>query len=586
MVKQNSSDENSQSQQYSQGHGSDLDITRASLRIESLQTYAIISSIIMGSSIGLFGIGMEADNNGLTDNGNVRTLWQNLLLTLFYYSSSLSVISSSISTVTFMLCALYFSTALGMGADESFAEFDKSTSQKRKHAFIAFIASIFSFMSSFVVMVFFHVSNRFSDKLVTITLENVLPFSLLFLTVWAFIEFRDIVRMATKQIFNPLIIKPDKISVRRAEMRLINHRHNIKYSYESLQESLQDSSEGEDLAQLTSNTEKSSTPDLSDSCVSIVLDRRSTASFSFGELNQNLQSKPEVESSDPHNPTCAEDCIARRILASSNLEKLTPASQVQNRNPPVLSESCNSIVIDVNTAITACGETTKNLRPTQEYNSFDLLNPKIVQNSIKEGTFASADLSELASNGQLKSRMEFHLKNSKQLPLDKIYPQSRSVSFSDNLSEASLKDLPEYDNDKGALKSETKTHESVIANFNEREKRYKYHTGLRNNQSQILLQEKQQFNTEQPMLIKSSKTKNKLLHNHLDVDNGTVQKQAIYYNNAVLDAYLTNQVHTHHDNKKYCNLGEILAKDNLLTKAHKEDEDEQFETCSCLENFP
>mmetsp|Transcript_19919 Transcript_19919/g.22944 ORF Transcript_19919/g.22944 Transcript_19919/m.22944 type:complete len:134 (-) Transcript_19919:310-711(-) len=119
-----------------------------------------------------------------------------------------------------MLCALYLSTALGIGADESFAEFDKSTSKKRKHAFIAFAGSIFSFMSSFVVMVCLAVSNRFNDKIITITLENILPFLLMLLTVWAFFEFRDIVLLATEQIFNPWKVKPNIRRSALAETRL------------------------------------------------------------------------------------------------------------------------------------------------------------------------------------------------------------------------------------------------------------------------------------------------------------------------------------------------------------------------------
>jgi len=175
-------------------------------------------------------------------------------------------------------------------------------------------------------------------------------------------------------------------------------------------------------------------------CDSAVLDRRNTRSTTYGEPTQNLRSKSEVNSSYPSSPTYADDCFARSSLASTILENLAPTNQVQNRTPPNLSnlsDSCYSIDLYANAANTSCGETIGNLQSTPEFNSFDLPNPNNVQDCVKQGTYAYTNLGHLASTGQLKRGIDFYLMNYKLLPLHRIGPQSRSVSFSDNLSETS-----------------------------------------------------------------------------------------------------------------------------------------------------
>merc|ERR1711971_1462084 len=107
----------------------------------------MVSSIIMGSSLGLFGVGVYFDYD--TNFEEDYTSWQRMIQILFYYCISISLFSSCHTTITFTLCALYCCSSLATGGDEYFIAFERSTGLQRKNGFLSFVASIVFFMSSF-----------------------------------------------------------------------------------------------------------------------------------------------------------------------------------------------------------------------------------------------------------------------------------------------------------------------------------------------------------------------------------------------------------------------------------------------------
>jgi hypothetical protein len=79
---------------------------------------------------------------------------ENAVIALFYTSSTVSLLSSLYVTLVFSLVGLYSKTALGLSKDAQYLKFIDATRRQRNYAYDAFLLSIASFQSSFVMTLF------------------------------------------------------------------------------------------------------------------------------------------------------------------------------------------------------------------------------------------------------------------------------------------------------------------------------------------------------------------------------------------------------------------------------------------------
>ena len=192
-----------------------VNLERASLRVESMQTYAVVSSIIMGSNISMLSLN---DNIGLDDEDFDVPLIDKIAIYMLLGLQAISLVASSYTTVVFTLMALYYSTSLGLGGDECYEAFDAETKTMRMRAFYSFIASLSTLMLSFVPCAYLYVHG--SKGIVMATFLAVL-------IMISFHDFKKVIDSAGRTIFNPLFQPNSHVSV-RASMRRLSSAGNTR----------------------------------------------------------------------------------------------------------------------------------------------------------------------------------------------------------------------------------------------------------------------------------------------------------------------------------------------------------------------
>lgn len=202
-------------QQY---HGGELltdgvNLERAGLRVESMQTYGIVSSIVMGSSIGLLDLAISFKHpNDDNDADEMVSTMKSTAASLFVVIQFLSLLCSAYTTVIFTLMALYYSTSLGMGADECYQAFDTETKAMRIRAFIAFVASIVLLMSSFAICIYL-----FFDGIKGLVMTAIYAI----LVSLAVYDFSRVIKSAGRYIFEPLTKPKSTLEKLASERRLV-----------------------------------------------------------------------------------------------------------------------------------------------------------------------------------------------------------------------------------------------------------------------------------------------------------------------------------------------------------------------------
>jgi hypothetical protein len=121
-------------------------LDRVKIRLEGLGTYAMISALLIGGMLGLFFNTPKTIIEG--------RILENAVIALFYASSTVSLLSSLYVTLVFSLVGLYSKTALGLSKDAQYLKFIDATRRQRNYAYDAFLLSIASFQSSFVMTLF------------------------------------------------------------------------------------------------------------------------------------------------------------------------------------------------------------------------------------------------------------------------------------------------------------------------------------------------------------------------------------------------------------------------------------------------
>lgn len=129
-----------------------IDLTRIGMRLSAMSSYALISSLLMGSGLYLFAITPLKVGDLTKPNQKL----ERRAIALFTVCVALSITASLHTVVIFNVMNLYANTALGMGMDGAFVNFWEAPSMRtlRKTAFFTFTAAIQSFKLSFALSVF------------------------------------------------------------------------------------------------------------------------------------------------------------------------------------------------------------------------------------------------------------------------------------------------------------------------------------------------------------------------------------------------------------------------------------------------
>lgn len=117
-----------------------LDVTRARIRLEGLNTYGVVSALVMNASLRLF-----TATNVKLDDGR----FDKYIGTFFLLGLTGCVLCGAYTTVVFTLIQLYAKTSLGMSMDERYETFFRATQPYRVCGFRTFLACLCSFCGSF-----------------------------------------------------------------------------------------------------------------------------------------------------------------------------------------------------------------------------------------------------------------------------------------------------------------------------------------------------------------------------------------------------------------------------------------------------
>jgi hypothetical protein len=127
-----------------------LDLAHIKVILEGFHAYGVVTTLMLNAALRLFSSTPKA-KEGLVKGESVNNAAK-LLFTAFIL---LSVISGLYTTVVFSLIGMYSKTALGLDKDvNTLNAFFSSTQSIRDNAYHAFILSVLSFNSSFVLSLF------------------------------------------------------------------------------------------------------------------------------------------------------------------------------------------------------------------------------------------------------------------------------------------------------------------------------------------------------------------------------------------------------------------------------------------------
>lgn len=124
-----------------------FDLTRARIRLEGLHSYGVVTTLMLNASLRLFSSTPRA-KEGMAKGEAI----DNAAKLLFTALIASSVISGLYTTVVFSLIGMYSKTAIGLNKDVT--AFFQATQGIRDNAFHAFIVSLLSFNSSFILSLF------------------------------------------------------------------------------------------------------------------------------------------------------------------------------------------------------------------------------------------------------------------------------------------------------------------------------------------------------------------------------------------------------------------------------------------------
>lgn len=132
-----------------------FDLTRAKIRLEGLHSYGVVTTLMLNASLRLLSATPKA-KKGMIKGETI----DNAAKILFTAAIVASVISGLYTTIVFSLLGNYAKTAIGLGRDEGGVQFFDATQSIRQNAFHAFIISLISFNTSFILSLFLNYEGK------------------------------------------------------------------------------------------------------------------------------------------------------------------------------------------------------------------------------------------------------------------------------------------------------------------------------------------------------------------------------------------------------------------------------------------
>lgn len=123
-----------------------VNFDRATLRIDSMDTYALCSAVMLQVLVGLYGATTDAED----DADKVQRASFEAQMAFLMVAS----LCACFTMVLFLLNKVYSSTAIGMWKDVAYFNFQYHTAQQRKYAFWSLITAVVCFMCSFSISLF------------------------------------------------------------------------------------------------------------------------------------------------------------------------------------------------------------------------------------------------------------------------------------------------------------------------------------------------------------------------------------------------------------------------------------------------
>eukprot|EP00537_Pseudo-nitzschia_pungens_P011562 CAMPEP_0172396126 /NCGR_PEP_ID=MMETSP1061-20121228/23713_1 /TAXON_ID=37318 /ORGANISM="Pseudo-nitzschia pungens, Strain cf. pungens" /LENGTH=369 /DNA_ID=CAMNT_0013127909 /DNA_START=94 /DNA_END=1203 /DNA_ORIENTATION=- len=126
------------------------ELDRATVRLDGIEVYAIVSALTCATSISCFDNFNPTPLQDLIDARDVITF----LAELFYYAAgALGMMTGLHATLIFSLVTMYGRTALGIDRDDAFNQFFANTGAARFNGFVSFKLSLYCFMTQLTFLI-------------------------------------------------------------------------------------------------------------------------------------------------------------------------------------------------------------------------------------------------------------------------------------------------------------------------------------------------------------------------------------------------------------------------------------------------
>lgn len=211
-----------------------LSVDRATVRLDGLEVYAVVSALTVATSIACFEVYGGGDNAGKdttpfnhmlgTDQITRKNILGILLNTFFLAVSGGGIIAGLHATLVFSLMTMYGRTAVGVSHDEAFVEFFVQTGRVRYRGFHTFRLSLYCFL----IQVLFTITSKASPFLrPTIVVISI------YAMFWVYKDTQSVIDKASTILFQNLdagkklqrtvsdvSIKLDKVAENKARITL------------------------------------------------------------------------------------------------------------------------------------------------------------------------------------------------------------------------------------------------------------------------------------------------------------------------------------------------------------------------------
>ena len=132
-----------------------IDMTRVGMRLSAMSSYAVISSLLLGSGLYIFSMTPVKTIDSMSK-------MEQRAVAAFTILVSINIAASLHTAVIFSVMTLYANTALGQGLDQAFLQFWNAphTQGLRRSAFHSFLVAITAHQASFALSVFLKSNGR------------------------------------------------------------------------------------------------------------------------------------------------------------------------------------------------------------------------------------------------------------------------------------------------------------------------------------------------------------------------------------------------------------------------------------------